>query len=155
MTALCRGWYGLLRRCTLEHVSERSSWQQAPWPQGVPRPGHPAWPDGAIRWLGDTFPSSRWRLKALSDHPWMLTVTLAAQLRADIEALREQYRLTARTWGRLLPRDTAQALLTATVKEGARLQQQAYVLALEHALSPTRPEQRPEPTPSEDVGAAP
>ena len=134
---------------------ERQRFQTPPWPPGVPRPGDVTWPDGAVRWLSDAFPGDAWRHRVLAGHPWMLTITLAAQLRADIEVLREEYRITARSWGRLLPPATAKALLDATEKEGRRLKVMLdYVLALEHALSPTKPELKPEPVPGGDVSAA-
>lgn len=128
-----------------------------PWPPGVPRPGEHLWPRGAVSWLDDTFPGNHWRWRILAaDHPWMLTVVIAAQLRGDIELLREQYRITARRWGHLLPPPVARRLLAATAEEGRRLQRMLeYVLALEHALSPTRPELKPEPTRDGDVQAAP
>ena len=137
-------------------MPERSPHQADPWPPGVPKPGDVTWPGGAVRWLNDTFPENHWRWVVLADNPWMLALTVAARLRADIEVLRAEYRITARKWAPFLPPATAQKLLAAMEKEGNRLKVLlTYVHALENALSPTHPELKPESAPGGDVSAAP
>lgn len=98
-----------------------SQYRTATWPPGVPKPGHPAWPDGAVRWIDDQLPHLRWRTNLLRDRPWILTVMAIAAVRAEIDTLREHYTLTANRWGRQLPPATTQKLLTATAREGKRL----------------------------------
>lgn len=69
-------------------------------------------------------------------------------VRADLEALRAQYRLTA-TWDTLLPPGTHRALMAATAREGNRMSMLLdQVVALEEALAPLgqRPASVPGPT---------
>lgn len=106
------------------------------WPSGVPTPGSLAWPDAAVRWLYDHVPANRWRHRHLEQNPWLLCVTATVVVRAELEALRAQYRLTA-SWTTLMPARTHRALLAATAAQGkqaAVLLEE--VLALEEALTP-------------------
>lgn len=119
-------------------MSEQSSpWNQTAWPKDCPRPGDPAWPDGAIRWLHDHIPGNTWRHRSLTGHPWVLSTTAAIHIRAQLDALREQYSLTINMWAPLLPPAVAQSLVDDTVREGRRLAVLLdEVLALEVALAP-------------------
>jgi hypothetical protein len=133
-------------------MSDRLPYRKAPWPPDVPKPGHPAWPDGAVNGISGTFPGQRWLQNVLDDQPWMLTIATATQLRVDIQALRDQYQATARTWSRMLPPKTTQKLLEATAAEGQRLTRLLeQVLALEEALSPAKSAHQPEPATVRDV----
>jgi hypothetical protein len=135
---------------------ERKIRQRAPWPPGAPRPGDPSWPDGAINWLTDQVPTVGWRRSVLAGQPWMMTIIAATAVRAELDALRQQYRLTATTWSAMLPEPTTRALLAATSREGRRLTVLLeQVLALENALSPGQPELKAGPEGGRAVGAAP
>lgn len=112
-------------------------WQRRHWPQGVPQPDSTAWPDAAIRWLGDNIPGNRWRYDTLRRHPWIYCTLAAITLRADIENLRTQYRTTANSIAGLLTPDEARRLLDDTTREGKRLTLLLeQVLALDEALAP-------------------
>ena len=107
-----------------------------------------------MNWLVDQVPALDWRRSILAGQPWMMTIIAVAVIRSDLDALREQYRLTANTWWPLLPDPTARALLAATGREGQRLTVLLeQVLALEEALSPGQGERTAGPGPSRDVSA--
>lgn len=134
-------------------MSDQSPWNTPAWPKWVAKPGSPGWPDGAVRWLGDNIPSNQWRHTALKDEPWMLCIAAATTIRADLDALREQYRVTATQWAKLIPEDSARRLLKATAAEGARLKALLeQVLALEAALAhPGTGAGRAKPPPKTDL----
>jgi hypothetical protein len=120
-------------------VSEKKAHVQPPWPKGCPRPGVPAWPDGAVRWLIDTVPACHWRHRALADQPWLLAAIGAIAVRAEVTALREQYQMTQHQWGPLLPQRQREQLIADTIREGRRLAGLLeQILAIEEALSQER-----------------
>jgi len=105
-----------------------------------------------MNWLVDQVPALDWRRSILAGQPWMMTIIAVAAIRADLAALREQYRLTAGAWWSMLPDPTARALLAATGREGQRLTVLLeQVLALEEALSPGQGERTAGPGPGGDV----
>ena len=111
-------WYGLLRRCRIEHVSTEPP---VTWPPGVPRPGEPGWPQLALQWIEDQLPHHQWRHRLLGNRPWVLTVAAIMAVRSDIESLRRQYRNTATYLAGQLPPNTTREVLTATTDEAQRL----------------------------------
>jgi hypothetical protein len=128
-------------------VSERrrSPYVQPAWPTSCPRPGSPAWPDGAINWLRTATPHDDWRHRALGDHPWPLFAFTAIALRTQLDALRAQYRTAGRTAGGVLPAAAAKRLRRAFELEGERITRLlAEVMAVEEALAPGAPVDGPE-----------
>ena len=127
-------------------MSERRPIHVQPvWPRNCPRPGQPAWPDGAVRWLRDATPHDDWRHRALHDHPWPLAAFTAIALRTQLDALRAQYRTAGRTAGGILSAPAAERLRRAFELEGERLARLlAEVMAVEEALAPGVPVDGPE-----------
>lgn len=130
-------------------MSERPPWQQPTWPQNCPHPGDPAWPAGAIRWLCDHVPNNLWRHRSTSTHPWVFCATAAVVIRAERDALRDQYKMTTRTWATLLPSADAKRLIDDTIREGRRLSELLeQVVALEAAFAAEGMRGRSDVTPS-------
>ena len=115
------GWYGLARRCTLEHVSEYAHVPPPPdWPTGLPAPSSRDLPAAVVRWLWDAVPADQWRHGALGDWPWMLVMMATTTIRRQLDDLRASW-TDIPTYAGILDPDTIKDVRDAHEAEARRL----------------------------------
>lgn len=135
MRSAC-GWYGMPRRCIIEHM--RESWVPAPvtWPKAVLPPGRPGWESTLTAWLAEQFPADTWRHETLAASPWAAVITAAIAGQHTLAGLRDAFRRAGQMRG-IIGAPTAKQLQDAITAEAVRLKGVMEVLfVMEHALTP-------------------